>query len=170
MKAIKENIINDLIEKLNASPFMIVIDYKALTVAQLGELRSRLSETNSTAHVTKNSYAKRASVEAEYPEGINESLAGQTALVTGDQDICAVAKVLKDFKKENEKPEMRAGVMDGNLLSPEELNALASLPPMDVLRAHLLGTLQSPASTFVRLLNEPASSLARILKAKEEQG
>ena len=65
---------------------------------------------------------------------------------------------------------MRAGVMDGNLLSPEELNALASLPPMDVLRAQLLGTLQSPASTFVRLLNEPASSLARILKAKEEKG
>ena len=66
MKAIKENIINDLIEKLNESHFMIVIDYKALTVVQLGELRARLSETNSTAHVTKNSYAKRASIAAEY--------------------------------------------------------------------------------------------------------
>ncbi len=170
MKAIKENIINDLIEKLNASPFMIVIDYKELTVAQLEELRRRLGETSAAAYVTKNSYAKRASGAASYPEELNEYLSGQTALVTGDQDVCAVAKILKEFKKENEKPEMRAGVMDGKLLSTEELNALASLPPMDVLRAQLLGTLQSPAGTFVRLLNEPASSLARILKAKEEKG
>jgi len=170
MKAIKENIINDLIEKLNASPFMIVIDYKELTVAQLEGLRGRLTEVGAAAYVTKNSYAKRASGAASYPEELNEYLSGQTALVTGDQDVCAVAKILKEFKKENGKPEMRAGVMDGKLLSPEELNALASLPPMDVLRAQLLGTLQSPAGTFVRLLNEPASSLARILKAKEEKG
>ena len=61
MKAIKENIINDLIEKLNASPFMIVIDYKELTVAQLEGLRGRLTEVGAAAYVTKNSYAKRAS-------------------------------------------------------------------------------------------------------------
>ena len=127
MKAIKENIINDLIEKLNASPFMIVIDYKELTVAQLEGLRGRLTEVGAAAYVTKNSYAKRASGAASYPEELNEYLSGQTALVTGDQDVCAVAKILKEFKKENEKPEMRAGVMDGKLLSPEELNALASL-------------------------------------------
>ena len=170
MKAIKENIINDLIERLNASPFMIVIDYKALKVAQLEDLRGRLRGIGANAYVTKNSYAKRASGAAEYPEEITGHLSGQTALITGDQDVCAAAKIIKDFDKENEKPEMRAGVLDGKLLSSDELKALASLPPMDVLRMQLLGTLQSPASTFVRLLNEPASALARILKAKAEQG
>jgi large subunit ribosomal protein L10 len=60
--------------------------------------------------------------------------------------------------------------LDGKLLNTDELNVLASLPPMDVLRAHLLGTLVSPASTLVRLLNEPASGLARVLKAKGDQG
>ena len=170
MKEIKENIINDLVERLNASPFMIVIDYKELTVSQFEEIRNRLAATGASAYVTKNSYAKRASEAVNYPEELNQFLSGQTAIVTGDQDVCAVAKILKDFKIENHKPVMRAGVLDEKLLSTEELNALASLPPMEVLRAQLLGILQSPASTFVRLLNEPASSLARILKAKEEQG
>ncbi len=170
MKAIKEEIINDLIGRLNASPFMIVADYNGITVSQFEELRGRLAAAGAGAHVTKNSYAKRASAAAEYPEEIAEYLTGQTVIVTGEQDVCAAAKVLKDFHKETEKPEMRAGVLDGKLLNPDELNALAALPPMDVLRAQLLGTLQSPASTFVRLLNEPASGLARVLKAKGEQG
>lgn len=170
MKAIKENIISELIERLNASPFMIVVDYTALTVNQFEDLRIRLSDCGAGVHVTKNSYARRASAAADYPEEIVGFLSGQTALVTGEQDICATAKALKDFRKESEKLEMRAGVLDGKLLSSEELNVLAALPPMNVLRAQLLGTLQSPAGTLVRLLNEPASGLARVLKLKSEQG
>ena len=95
---------------------------------------------------------------------------GPPPVVTGESDICATAKVLKDFHKEEERPEMRSGVLDGKLLTVEEINALASLPPMDILRAQLLGALQAPAQQLVRLLNEPASALARVLKAKEEQG
>ena len=170
MKAIKENIISELIERLNASPFMIVVDYTTLTVNQFEDLRIRLSACGAGVHVTKNSYARRASAAADYPEEIVGFLSGQTALVTGEQDICATAKALKDFRKESEKLEIRAGVLDGKLLSSEELNVLAALPPMNVLRAQLLGTLQSPAGTFVRLLNEPASGLARVLKLKSEQG
>jgi large subunit ribosomal protein L10 len=170
MKSIKEEIISDLVAKLNASPFMIVVDYTGTTVTEFDELRGRLAEAGAGAHVTKNSYAKRASATVEYPEGIAEFLTGQTALVTGDQDVCAAAKAIKDQHKEKEKPVMRAGVLDGKLLNTDELNILASLPPMDVLRAHLLGTLVSPASTLVRLLNEPASGLARVLKAKGDQG
>lgn len=170
MKTIKEEIISDLVAKLNASPFMIVVDYTGTTVSQFEDLRTRLDAVGAGAHVTKNSYAKRASATVDYPDGIVEFLTGQTVLVTGEQDVCAAAKAIKDLHKEIEKPVMRAGVLDGKLLSPEELNVLASLPPMDVLRATLLGTLSAPASTLVRLLNEPASGLARVLKAKGDQG
>ena len=170
MKAIKETIVNDLIEALNASPFMIVADYTGTTVAEFEALRNELTKVGSGAQVTKNTYARRAAIEIEYPEEIGAFLSGQTVIVTGEEDVCAAAKTLKDVTKKSKKLEMRAGVLDGKMLNAEELNALAALPPMDVLRAHLLGTLQSPASTFVRLLNEPASGLARVLKAKEEQG
>lgn len=170
MKALKENIISDLVARLNASPFMIVADYTALTVAQFEELRTKLEAAGASAGVTKNSYAKRAADAIEFPEEIKGYLSGQTVLVTGESDVCAAAKALKDFHKANGKPELRAGVLDGKMLTPEELNALADLPPMEVLRAQLLGTLNQPASTLVRLLNEPASGLARVLKAKGEQG
>lgn len=170
MKELKENIIRELVEQLNASPFAIVADYSGTSVAEFEGIRVKLAEGGATAHVTKNSYIKRASSEVSYPEELAEFLSGQTVLVTGEEDICAAAKVLKDFNKKSEKFGMRGGILDGKVVSAEELSALASLPPMDVLRAQLLGTLQSPASTFVRLLNEPASALARVLKAKEDQG
>ncbi len=170
MKELKENIINDLVARLNASPFMLVVDYTALTVAQFEELRTKLDGVGANAQVTKNSYAKRASKEVELPEGVAEFLSGQTAVITGEQDVCAAAKAVKEFHKTNKKPEVRGGVLDGKLLTPEEINALAELPPLEVLQAQLLGTINQPASTLVRLLNEPASALARVLKAKEEKG
>ena len=99
MKEIKENIINDLVERLNASPFMIVIDYKELTVSQFEEIRNRLAATGASAYVTKNSYAKRASEAVNYPEELNQFLSGQTAIVTGDQDVVPLPKYLKTLRK-----------------------------------------------------------------------
>ena len=87
-------------------------------------------------------------------------------MVTGEVDICAAAKVLKTFAAEFKLPTVRAGVLDNAALSADQVAALADLPSKDVLRAKLLGLLQTPASQFVRILNEPAASLARVLKAK----
>jgi len=99
---------------------------------------------------------------------LTDSLAGQTAMVTGETDICAAAKVIKSFAAEFKLPTVRAGVLDNAPLNATQVNELADLPSKDVLRAKLLGLLQTPASQFVRVLNEPASSLARVLKAKAD--
>jgi len=112
---------------------------------------------------------KKAAAKAGYPEKLGDALTGQSAVVTGDQDVCAAAKVMKTFAKEFEKPKVKAGVLDGNLLSAEGIQSLADLPSKEVLQATLLGVLQAPASKLVRLLNEPAASLARVLKAKSEK-
>jgi len=169
MKALKKTIIDDLLEKINRSPFVLVIDYTKMTVPQFAALRGRLAETQAELHVAKNTYVRRAGKEAALPEGLNVGLVGQTAVVTGVSDICAAAKALQEFTKATGRGEVRSGVLDGKLLTTEEVSALAALPPMDVLRAMLLGTLNAPASTLVRLLNEPASALARVLKAKSEK-
>jgi large subunit ribosomal protein L10 len=87
-------------------------------------------------------------------------------MVTGETDICAAAKILKSFAAEFQKPSIRAGVLDNSPLTAKQVADLADLPSKDVLRAKLLGLLQTPASQFVRILNEPAASLARVLKAK----
>lgn len=168
MKAEKTLLIENLLQRVNASPFMFVVDYTGLTVSKFAELRKRLAATGSEIHVFKNTLVKKAAERAGFPGDIGSHLVGQTAVVTGAQDVCAAAKVMKNFAAEFEKPQMKVGVLDGKLLDGAALKVLADLPAKDVLQATLLGVLQAPASKLVRLLNEPAASLARVLKAKSE--
>jgi len=171
MKAEKQIIIAELLERINASPFMLVTDYSGMKVPQFEELRNRLRTTGSSYSVAKNSFVKRAiGAESSLPDSIADSLSGQTAIVTGESDVCAAAKVLKNFRKEFAKPEIRAGILDGEVLDTAQIEALADLPPMEVLQAQLLGLLLTPAQQLVRTLNEPASALARVLQAKHDQG
>jgi len=170
MKELKQTIIDDLLAKLNESPFMIVVNYKGMTVDEFSALRGKLGESDAEIHVTKNSYVKRAAKAAELPEDIGAVLAGQTAVVTGKSDICAASKAVKEFNKASGKAEVLGGTLDGKMLTLDEVNALAALPPLEILQGKLLGTLLAPAQNLVRLLNEPASALARVLKAKADQG
>jgi large subunit ribosomal protein L10 len=170
MKAEKTLLIEDLLRRVNGSPFLFVADYTGLTVEKFAELRKRLRACDAEIHVFKNNLVKKAAERAGLPEGLGDVLVGQTAVVTGAQDVCAAAKVMKNFTEEFKKPEMKGGVLDGALLNPAGIQALADLPSREVLLATLLGVLQAPASKLVRTLNEPAASLARLLQAKADQG
>ena len=163
----KATIVEDLHKKLNATPFLFVADYTGLTVDKFGELRTRLAGVGARCHVVKNSFLKRAAKDAGYPE-LGE-LVGQNAIVVGDKDVAAAAKVLKSFTAEFQKPAVKTGVVDRIVVSSEQIKAIADLPSREVLLATLLGLLQAPASRLVRVLNEPASSLARILQAKADK-
>lgn len=168
MKELKSILIENLLEKVNASPFVFVVDYTGLTVDKFTELRKRLQGAGAEVHVYKNRLVKKAAERANLPSELNDALKGQTAVVTGQQDVCAAAKIMKNFATEFEKPQMKAGVLDGKFLTAEGIKVLADLPTREVLLAQLLGVLQAPASQLVRLLNEPAASLARVLQAKSE--
>lgn len=170
MKAEKTLLIDALLKRVNASPFLFVVDYTGLTVDKFTELRKRLRGAGAEIHVFKNSLVKKAAEKAGYPGDLGASLTGQTAVVTGEKDVCAAAKIMKTFADEFEKPQMKAGVLDGRLLDSAGIKALASLPTREVLLAQLLGVLQAPAAKLARLLNEPAASLARVLKAKADKG
>lgn len=167
MRPEKVFIVEDLQAKLNQSPFLFVADYTGLKVDQFSELRRRLAESGARCHVVKNTFLRRAIKDAGLPE-VGE-LKGQTAIVYGDKDVAAAAKVLKTFSAEFKKPEMRVGVIDRMVVSTAEIQAIAELPSREVLLAQLLGVLQAPATKLVRVLNEPASSLARVLKAQAEK-
>ena len=167
MHPAKESIVIDLEAKLNASPYLFVADYTGLKVAQFAELRTRLWNVGARCHVVKNTFLRRAAKSAGLPE--LDGLKGQTAIVVGDKDVAAAAKVLKNFTAEFKKPEMKTGVVDKIVVSTEQIKAIADLPSREVLLATLLGTLNAPASKLVRVLNEPASSLARLLQAKADK-
>ncbi len=162
----KTTIIDAILDDINQSPFVIVTEYTGITVDQFSELRKRLRATGSKCQVAKNTFVREALRSAEAPSEIEDSLKGQTAIVTGDQDICAAAKVLKDFAKEFQKPALKSGILDGKFISESDIKGLADLPPRPVLLATLLGVLSAPGSKLVRTLNEPGASLARLLQAK----
>ncbi len=161
----KKIIIDDLLERVNASPFVLVVEYTGLTVPQFTELRNRLAVTGAECHVAKNTYMKKAFAEAGLPDP-GDQLVGQTAFVTGAEDVAAAAKVLKTFEKEFKKPQIKLGILDGSILDEEQVRAIAELPSREVMLATLLGVINAPATKLVRTINEPGSSLARVLQAK----
>lgn len=163
----KKYIIDELFERVNTSPFVLVVDYTGMTVPEFNELRGKLSEGGAECHVAKNTYMRKALENANLPD-ISEQLLGQTAFVTGESDVCAAAKAVKEFAKKANKLEVRTGILDGDVIDTAQVNALAELPSRDVLLATLLAVINAPATQLVRVINEPAASVARVIKAKHE--
>jgi large subunit ribosomal protein L10 len=167
MRPEKVTIVQDLLAKLNASPFLFVTDYTGLRVDQFSELRIRLAGAGARCHVVKNTFLRRAAKDAGFPE--LGDIKGQTAIIVGDKDVAAAAKVIKTFVAEFQKPVVKLGVIDRAVVSGDQIKAIADLPAREILLAQLLGVLQAPATRLLRTLNEPASSLARLLGAKAAQ-
>jgi large subunit ribosomal protein L10 len=168
MRPEKATIVEDLSARLNQSPFLIVTEYTGMNVWQFSELRSRLAGAGAQCRVVKNTFLRRAAAGIGYPD-LAETLSGQTAIVTGESDVCAAAKVLKVFGAEFQKLAIKVGVLDKAIVSKEQIQALADLPPKAILQSQLLGVLKSPLQKLVVLLNEPGASLARLLKARLDQ-
>jgi large subunit ribosomal protein L10 len=169
MRPEKASIVSDLSEKLNRSPFLLVTDYQRMKVDQFGELRNRLAPAGAEVRVVKNSFLKRAMADSGMPD-VADKLTGQTAIVMGEKDVAPVAKILKMFAAEFKIAALKIGVVDKEVLSTSDVEALAELPSRDVLLAKLLGLFQAPATQLVRVLNEPASAFARLLQAKADKG
>lgn len=169
MRPEKANIVSDLSEKLNRSPFLLVTDYQRMKVEQFGELRNRLAPAGAEVRVVKNSFLKRAMSDSGMPD-LADKLTGQTAIVMGENDVAPVAKILKLFAAEFKIAALKIGVVNKEVLSSSDVEALAELPSREILLSQLLGLLLAPATRLVRVLNEPASAFARLLKAKGDKG
>src|SRR5436189_2691575 len=165
MRPEKANIVSDLAEKLKQSPFLLVTDYQRMKVDQFGDLRNRLAPAGAEVRVVKNSFLKRAMNDSGLPD-VADKLSGQTAIVMGQKDAAPIAKILKTFAAEFKIAALKIGVIDKAILSTQEIEALAELPSREVLLSQLLGLLLSAPQKLVRLLNEPAASLARVIKAR----
>jgi large subunit ribosomal protein L10 len=168
MRAEKQILTKEYVARLNAAPFFIVVDYKGLKVSHMTELRKRLQKAAAEIHIIKNSLFQIAAKEAGVGE-LNGLLTGQIAVVTGQKDISAAAKAVKNFGAEFDKLKVQFGYLDNRRLEQAAIIALADLPSLDVLRAGLLGLLNAPATKLAVLLNTPASQLARVVKAKAEK-
>ena len=148
----KKIISNQLLERINTSPFMLVVDYTGMTVPHFNEVRKRLKASGAQFHVSKNSYIKAVGEAKGYPKEIEADLKGQTAIVFGPQDVCAAAKVMKTYGAEIQKGTVKSGVLDGTFLNAAAVNELAEVGSKDNLLSKLLGVLNAPAGALARVI------------------
>ncbi|MFE8698590.1 50S ribosomal protein L10 [Cytobacillus sp. FJAT-53684] len=158
----KKQIVVEIADKFKASASTVVVDYRGLTVAQVTELRKQLREAGVEFKVYKNSMTRRAAESAELA-GLNEVLTGPNAIAFSAEDVVAPAKIINDFAKKHEALEIKAGVIEGNVATAEDVKALAELPSREGLLSMLLSVLQAP----IRNLALAAKAVA---DQKEEQG
>jgi len=168
MRVEKKFISAEYVARLSQSPFFIVVDYRGLSVAQFSELRKRLRGAGAEAHVVKNTLFRIAAKEAGVAD-LGNSLVGQVAVVSGQKDIAAAAKVLKTYQAEFEKPKLQFGYLGSKALTGDEIRAIAELPPLNQLQAKLLGVLKAPAQKLAALINTPGTQVALVIKAKAEK-
>lgn len=147
----KRIIIDDLTARVNASPFLIVVDYTKVTVPEFTTLRSTLAAIGAQCHVAKNNFMRTALTEAGLPD-IGEYLIGQTAFVTGTADVAATAKAINTFMKASKKGEYKVAILDGAVLTADQIRAIGDLPPRDMLLAKLLGTINAAGSALARVI------------------
>ncbi|MED3067925.1 50S ribosomal protein L10 [Bacillus thuringiensis] len=158
----KQQVVTEIADKLRASKSTIVVDYRGLTVSEATELRKQLREAGVDFKVYKNSLTRRAAESAEMAE-LNEFLTGPNAIAFSNEDVVAPAKVLNDFAKNHEALEIKAGVIEGKLVTLDEVKAIATLPSREGLLSMLLSVLQAPIRNL-------ALATKAVAEQKEEQG
>jgi large subunit ribosomal protein L10 len=165
MRVEKKYLISEVEGHLKKSDYVILANFTGVTVADVADLRAKLAAENAEFHVVKNS-SLRVAAEALGLPNIDEALAGPTAIIVGGKNSAGAAKVVTEFFKAKQKVEVKAAVLSNKLIKAKEVEALASLPPLDALRAQLLGLLNQPGTMTVRILNAVPTSVVNVLQAK----
>ncbi|MCX5749431.1 MAG: 50S ribosomal protein L10 [Candidatus Saganbacteria bacterium] len=146
--------IEDIRDKAGKSNIMIFTDHKGLTVAQMTALRRKLWNVNAQYKVVKNTLAART-IEGDFKEELKKTFNGPTSVIFGFGDMIGPAKILTAFIKENEKPLVKAAVMEGKLIDASQVKKLAALPGREALLAMAFAGMKSPITGFVRVLQGP---------------
>jgi large subunit ribosomal protein L10 len=161
--------VEEMTAKLGDAEAIFAVDYRGISVPQAAELRTRLAEADATFRIVKNRLAKLAADNAG-TEGLVELLEGPTALTFVKGDPVTAAKALATFGREHKLLEFKGGLMEGAALAPEQFQAIARLPGLDVLHGQLVGVAASPITGLARGLGAMLSGLAIGLGQIQEKG
>jgi len=169
IKKKKPQIVEQITELLSQSRFLIVTDYRGLSVAEMAELRQQLRKMGTEYHVVKNTLAKFAAEKAG-KEQLSQLLTGPTALAFNQEDIIQLAKTLADYIRTSKSTlSIKGALMDDRVLGATEVSRLAVLPPIEVLRARLVGLLLGPIYSLQNVLSANLYALNSVLNARIQQ-
>jgi large subunit ribosomal protein L10 len=164
----KEELVKGLQEKLSTAKVVITTDYKGLDVAAVSDLRRKLKEAGVEYQVVKNTLLRRVAEDNQMAL-MADSFIGPSAIAYSFDDPVAPAKVLTEFAKENDNLEIKAGVMEGQLMDLAAIKALSSLPSKEALLGQLLSVMNGVPTSFVRVLNAVPQGFVNILGAMKDQ-
>jgi large subunit ribosomal protein L10 len=167
----KAVLIEELTEKLKRTRSAVLLQTEGLTVAEISEMRRRLSSNGVEMHVVKNTLLRIASERAEFQD-LSKILNGQTTLALSYDDEVAPAKAITDFLKavKTAKPvTIKAGILERRPIPAAEVDALAKVPPRDQLRSEVVGTVMGPLNQTYGVLSAPLRDLINVLEARIRQ-
>ena len=167
-KAQKETMLAQYVEWVNKSQAVVLVEYSGLKMSNLDAIRARVREAGGEFHIVKNTLAKLALEKAGFKVPADYA-ANSTAIGFSFSDPAGFAKALTEATKGMEAVKIKGGFMGAVTLKPAEVKALASLPPLPLMRAQLLGLLQAPAVKLVRTLAEPGRQVASVVRAYSEK-
>ncbi len=164
----KKQVVQQIKDKIEKAQSVVLVDYRGLNVEEVTDLRKKYTEAGVEYKVYKNTLMRFAFKEAGLEE-FNKNLTGPNAIALSYEDAVSAAKITNQYAKENEKLEIKAGIVDGNVIDIEGIKALANIPSREVLIAQVLGGLNSPITGFVNVLQGNIRNLVYVLNAISEQ-
>ena len=149
----KEEEVNALAEKIKNAKIVLLTDYRGITVSDVTDLRTEVRKVNAEYKVIKNNITKRALAKCEI-EGLDEALIGPTAVIIGEEDYLGAAKAIYNFVKENDFYKIKGGIVEGKVMTAEEIITLAKLPSRETLLGMLAGALLGNITKLAVALNQ----------------
>jgi large subunit ribosomal protein L10 len=167
-KARKDELVAEYAELIERSQALILTEYRGLTMPNLNQLRDKIRQSGGEYHITKNTLLQIALERAGFPAAA-DLFDGPTAVGFSFEDPAATAKALLDLRRDLEMLVVKGGLMKDGVLSADQVQALAELPPREVVLAQVLGTIQGPLASLVGLLNAPLRDLVYVLQQRGAQ-
>ena len=167
-RSTKKQVVKELHEKLKSVKLAVLADYSSMDVAQMTDLRNRLRDFNSEMRVVKNNLLKIALKDTDF-ELLDDHIKDPRALIMNFGDVVEPTKALVEFAKKNDNLEIISGVLDGKVLTGEELKVLAELPSREVLLAKLLSVMVGAQTQFVTVLSGVQRSFVQVLESYRVQ-
>jgi len=169
-RAQKAEQVKDIRSRFDRMTSAVFLDFTGMTVEEVTKLRDTFRAKGVEYKVVKNTLVEKALADQKYVGALSAALKGMTGIAWSFEEPSMAARLVKDIGKENEKLKVKAGLLEGEVLTPKAVEEqLATLPSKDEMRARFLATLNAPAQRFVMLLNAPAREFVGVLDAKRRK-
>ena len=164
----KRQVVTDFSRKMEGFQSAVLTHYRGLTVEQINTLRRRFREEKISYHVVKNTVMRLAAKGTDL-EKLDDYFKGPTAIAISHGDPVSLAKILSEFVKTQPKLEIKIGLIQGRVISPDEIKGLATMPSLEILRAQILAGIQAPAQELAGVILSGFQQVVGVIQARADQ-